>query len=126
MNIVSLPLTEILFFVAAFFAPENVDSFTLEADELGTVEFVRVEDGWANNRDNNVWSVQGLAVVKQSSVVQLQEYVAGADTHDWCKQSVLRLHDDFSVLRDGDQLSIYPDGLAQPDSVVTVSYGPQD
>lgn len=123
---ISLPLTEILFFVAAFFAPANVDSFTLEAEELGTVEFVRVEDGWANNRDNSVWSVQGLAVVKESSVVQLQEFVSGANAHDWCQQSVLRLHDALSVLRDGDQLFVYPDGLAQPGSVVTISYGPRD
>lgn len=123
---ISLPLTEILFFIAAFFAPSNVDSFTLEGDELGKVEFVRVENGWANNQDNSVWSIKGLSVVKKPSVVNLQEYVAGAKAHDWCQQSVLRLHDDISVLRDGDQFSVYPDGLAQPDSVVIISYGSQD
>lgn len=122
MMIVNQPLTEILFFIAAFFAPSNADSFTIEADVMGMIEFIRTEDGWTNDSDGSAWRIEGLSIIKESGVEPLGQFLAGIREHDWCERSVLELFDDYAVLKREDGLTVHPDGLVDNGRVIVISY----
>jgi hypothetical protein len=85
---IALPLLQILFFVAAFFAPKDATRITLVGPNHST-HWTLTADGWAEEK--KLWSVKGNSTVIRESgrsdeVVDVSSFVKAALAHDWAKE----------------------------------------
>ncbi|MFP4283255.1 MAG: hypothetical protein ACLFU2_11585, partial [Opitutales bacterium] len=109
-----LPFTEILLFIALFFAPEGTTTIELTDPSGETITFTQTEAGWHSDAQNLAypdahWLLRGETLYRNGQPMDLDQYVAGATTHDWCAESILTVHQEMQVLKTADGLTLYPD-----------------
>ena len=117
-----LPLAEILFFLAVFFAPEGANAFTIEAGEGRSISYVKTEEGWRADEDGSVWRVEGQTVIAGDSEEHLGKFAELAQAHDWSEQSILVLPHGFEVAKQQDGLIVYPNGAGDPSRKIAITY----
>ncbi|MHA3771542.1 hypothetical protein ACXR0O_08395 [Verrucomicrobiota bacterium sgz303538] len=87
------PLLQILFFIAAYFAPKDATQITVAGPDV-SVRWTLTANGWSN--ENKVWSLKGNSTVVRESgraddVTNVTSFVKPALTHDWAKEKKVTL-----------------------------------
>ena len=128
-EIISVPLVQIITFVAALFAPNNTTEIQIDHPD-GVVAYVQdlayAQDSrmWVSKDDpNDAFVVRGVKMLSSSGVVDLEAELGGIlSGHQWHIESVLKLSSGMEVLKTKEGLLFYPDGIRGSEEPIRVSY----
>ena len=116
----------ILFFIAAFFAPENATEIRISLNQKQETIFTRTEFGWSDKKMGEpveyIWKIQDLSVAIRDDIINLSNSVSGITEHSWEALSILKLSGTGEVLKVKNGYWYYPKGINFPEDKSIITY----
>ena len=121
----AFPLLHILFFLATFFAPKDVNVISVGGPDM-TVIYRQTPAGWAYN--GQVWTVQGTKVVveakeKATETKDVKEFIQPVLAKTWDFNSPLSLSGMMKIEKSKEGYTVKVNAGDPKEEVYSISYG---
>jgi hypothetical protein len=106
MDLSSVPLQFILFWIATTLAPQDTSQILVKGPDA-TWAWTKQTAGWSLSTDRSTWNAEGNAVTSSSkagkkTVEDVAQYVKGVKDHDWKESAKLKVQAGASLAKEGE------------------------
>ena len=121
-EIITIPLTQLILLLAAFFAPSGASEFEIH-DSDAITSYSREGSMWiSKSEEGNAFTFSARKFLSSSGLIEFSEDIDSVYQHNWAEQSVLRIGSDIEVLKTSTGLLIFPKGIEETSNSIEVVY----
>ncbi|MEM0965030.1 MAG: hypothetical protein AAGJ81_02600 [Verrucomicrobiota bacterium] len=124
---VSIPVLQIVLFLAALYAPGNAIEMEIDSEEK-SMTYLLDNGVWIpKDGTENAFTIKGFRLLTPSGFTDLESVLGNLSNHNWSTESILKIDSQIEVLKTKDGLLVFPEGLrgtAEPIRVVYTMTSP--